>query len=618
MLVQVSKGSVHYGLNDIFEQLDFTINENEKIAIVGRNGCGKTTLLKVIAGLEELSSGKIFYSGNLKIGYLSQSHFESLENSVEDELLQSFKELIALEKIIDESNKLLLTDYSETNIIKHSELLEKFDALGGYSYKNELKAVFYGFGFKEEDLGRKLSTFSGGQQTKIYFAKMLLEKPDLLLLDEPTNHLDLKTIEWLENYLIKYKRAMILVSHDRMFINKIVNTIYDFEYGKLVKYAGNYDQFVESKKNRLEKNIEAYNRQQKEIKQLEAQIEKFRYKASKASFAQSKIKYLDRMDKIEKLPEADIKSFKANFKSKIRGGNNVLALDNLSFGYDKPLASVNLNIMRNDRICIMGDNGTGKSTLLKTIVDLIKPLSGYKLLGHQIEIGYFDQQLLNFSGNKTVIEEIWDEYPDLEHTQIRTILGSFLFRTEEVFKDIKVLSGGEKVRLAFVKLMLKGANFLVLDEPTNHLDIPGKEALEASLKNYDGTIIFVSHDRYFIKEIANKVLLIEDGKTKLYEYGYSEYLDKPKVSKEAKESINEVKAKIKPKQKYNLKKIEAEIVRLEDLLEEKRSLRFEEEYYQDSHKMNILNDEIDDLHNLIHAEMQKWELAMEEEEEFSK
>lgn len=618
MLVQVSKGSVHYGLNDIFEQLDFTINENEKIAIVGRNGCGKTTLLKVIAGLEELSSGKVFYSGNLKIGYLSQSHFESLENSVEDELLQSFKELIALEKIIDESNKLLLTDYSETNIIKHSELLEKFNTLGGYSYKNELKAVFYGFGFKEEDLGRKLSTFSGGQQTKIYFAKMLLDKPDLLLLDEPTNHLDLKTIEWLENYLIKYKRAMILVSHDRMFINKIVNTIYDFEYGKLVKYAGNYDQFVESKKNRLEKNIEAYNRQQKEIKQLEAQIEKFRYKASKASFAQSKIKYLDRMDKIEKLPEADTKSFKANFKSKIRGGNNVLALDNLVFGYDKPLASVNLNIMRNDRICIMGDNGTGKSTLLKTIVDLIKPLSGYKLLGHQIEIGYFDQQLLNFSGNKTVIEEIWDEYPDLEHTQIRTILGSFLFRTEEVFKDIKVLSGGEKVRLAFVKLMLKRANFLVLDEPTNHLDIPGKEALEASLKNYDGTIIFVSHDRYFIKEIANKVLLIEDGKTKLYEYGYSEYLDKPKVSEEDKESVNEVKIKVKPKQKYNLKKIEAEIVRLEDLLEEKRSLRFEEEYYQDSHKMNILNDEIDDLHNLIHAEMQKWELAMEEEEEFSK
>ena len=436
----------------------------------------------------------------------------------------------------------------------------------------------------------------------------MLSKPDILLLDEPTNHLDLQTIEWLEGYLKKYPKAVVLVSHDRMFLDDIVDVVYEIEYGKMSKYVGNYSSFVNQKRQDLQRMQLAFNNQQKEVERLEQLIEKFRYKKTKAAFAQSKIKYLDRMEKLESPDNPDNKTFKARFKTKVKGGKTVLVMEDLSIGYDTVLCTLSLEITKGMKIAIIGANGTGKSTLLKTLVNQLKPLKGSFLYGHQIEVGYFDQQLAQFSSNKTVIEELWDEYPDLGQTTIRTILGQFLFSADDVFKSVSVLSGGEKVRLSFAKLLLKQANFLILDEPTNHLDIPGKESLEESLSEFDGTILFVSHDRYFIKQIATSILVIDDNDIKYYPFGYDEYANKEPVEIIEKPVIKVVEKSIKPiNAKREIAKLESQIQDLEVLLEDKRSLRFEPEYYHDYQKMNELDEEIDEIHNQIENLMNKWE-----------
>lgn len=613
MLYQISGGTLFFGANDVFENIDFNVNENEKIALVGRNGSGKTSLLKVIIGEVELSRGQIYKNNRASISYLEQNAFSD-ENITALEAFNSvFNDLIQKEKELENLALKMNSDHSEETINAYTSLQEEFENAGGYTYQSEIKTVFQGFGFKIEDLNRPISSFSGGEKTKIAFAKLLLSKPDLLLLDEPTNHLDLSTIEWLENYLAKYKKAMVLVSHDRAFLDKTVNVVYELEYGNIKRYSGNYSSFVEQKKNDLLKMEASYKHQQKEIKRLEELIEKFRYKKNKAAFAQSKIKYLERMDKIEDPKKADTKTFKAKFVCAIKGGKNVLSLDHLSCGYDSELCNVTLDIKKGDRICVMGDNGTGKSTLLKTIIDVVPALGGYKLFGHQIEVAYFDQNIAHIQSDKTVIEDLWDAYPELTKQEVRNVLGAFLFSADEVFKEVNVLSGGEKVRLALAKLMLKRANFLILDEPTNHLDIISKEALEAALADYDGTILFVSHDRYFIKKIATSCLVLENGKSTYYPDGYGDYIDAAKeVVKEVKEEKKVVNQK--PRAKYNLNKIEAEISHLEDLLEEKRALRFEPEYYHDHFKMQALDEEIDEIHNLLHHQEELWELAMLEKD----
>ena len=620
MLYQISNGTMFFGANDIFENIDFQVIENEKIAIVGKNGCGKSTLLKIIMGDLELSSGEIHRAGNMTVGYLKQNIYLESDRSVYDEFLSVFENLIKMEDELNALAEEMKTKHDDKYLVdRYAKMQTQFEYLGGYNYHNEIKSIFSGFGFKIEDLYRPLSSFSGGEKTKIGFAKLLLSKPDLLLLDEPTNHLDLRTIEWLESYLAKYNKAVILVSHDRAFIDKIVSVVYEIEHGSMTKYSGNYTSFQKQKKENLLRQEALYRNQQKDIKRLEELIEKYRYKATKAKMAQNKIKYLERMDRIEDPKKADTKAFKAKFKCKVKGGKNVLALDHFAFGYgDKKLGEVSLEILRQDRICIMGDNGTGKSTLLKTIVGELKELGGYKLFGHQIEIGYFDQTLAAVNSNKTVLEELWDEYPDLDNYQIRSILAAFLFSSEEVFKEVNVLSGGEKVRLALAKLMLQGANFLILDEPTNHLDIVSKEALENCLKDYDGTILFVSHDRYFIKNIANSCLVLENGESTYYPDGYKDYIDQTKkVVPDEKGEVKEVKVvkNVKPKAKYNLKKIEARLAELEELLETKRELRYDPEYYHDHAKMQALDEEIDDIHNQIHHTEDEWELAMLEKEE---
>ena len=619
MILQISSGTVFFGANDVFENIDFTVNENERIALVGRNGSGKSTLLKVISGEEELTNGQLIKSNKTNISFLKQNALALSEKTIKEEFDEVFKEILDTEKQMMELSEQMAYDHSDRLINQYSELEEKFKFMGGYTYNSEMMSVLHGFGFTDEDLYRPVSSFSGGEKTKIAFAKLLLAKPDLLLLDEPTNHLDLSTIEWLETYLGKYKKAMILVSHDRTFLDKTTNVVYELEYGGIKRYSGNYSSFVEQKKNDFAKQEAAYRRQQKDIKRLEELIEKFRYKKNKAAFAQSKIKYLDRLERIDDPKKADTKSFKANFTCAVKGGRDVLTLDHLKVGYDKPLAEVSLEIKRGDRICVMGDNGTGKSTLLKTIIGEVEPLDGYMMFGHQIEVGYFDQNLANFHNGNTVLEELWNDYPNLDMYKIRSVLGAFLFSADEVFKEVDVLSGGEKVRLSFAKLMMKQANLLILDEPTNHLDIVSKEALESALNDYDGTILFVSHDRYFIKKIATSCLVIEQDKVTYYEDGYKEYIDiakKEQIINNAKPvQVEAVPLKqLKKKPKYNISKLENEISMMEEKLEEKRALRFEPEYYQDMSKMAELDDEIDDIHNQIHALEEKWEEAMLESE----
>ena len=610
---------MYFGANDVFSNIDLTINENEKIALVGRNGSGKTTLLKILTGEEELQDGQVFKNGKITISYLKQNALINSNKTVKEEFNEVYKDLIEKEKKLDELSELMKNCSDQKLIEQYSALQDEFKLAGGYSYNSEMMSVLSGFGFEQDDINRNVSSFSGGEKTKIAFAKLLLSKPDLLLLDEPTNHLDLKTIEWLENYLSKYKKAMIIVSHDRTFLDKTVNIVYELEYGSIKKYVGNYTSFVEQKKNDFLHQEAAYKRQQKDIKRLEELIDKFRYKKNKAAFAQSKIKYLDRLERIDDPRKADTKAFKAKFICGVKGGRNVLSLDHFKVGYNKPLFEVSLNIERGNRICVMGDNGTGKSTLLKTIIGEIEPLDGYMNFGHQIEVGYFDQTLANFHSGNIVLEELWNDYPDLDMFKIRSTLGAFLFTADEVFKEVNVLSGGEKVRLSLAKLMLKKCNFLILDEPTNHLDIISKEALENALNEYDGTILFVSHDRYFIKKIATSCLVIDDNKTIYYEDGYKDYIDAKSVAIENTEDKKEkepiVLKELKKKPKYNIKKLETEISSMEELLEEKRALRFEPEFYQDMNKMKELDDEIDDIHNQIHSLEQKWEEAMLFEEE---
>ncbi len=619
MLVQINKGSVSFGTEDVFEDIDFLVNENEKVAIIGKNGCGKSTVLKVILGDVELNSGEIYKAGNITIGYLKQNAFIDESHSVYTEFLEIYKDVIRLEKELETLAQRLKEENSEQLIEQYARLQSQFEYAGGYTYQSDIESVFCGFGFKVEDLKRPLVSFSGGEKTKISFAKLLLQKADLLLLDEPTNHLDLRTIEWLETYLAKYQGAIVLVSHDRTFLDKCVNIIYEIEYGHMTKYHGNYSKYVVEKKNNAQRQAKLYAYQQKDIKRLEDLIQKYRYKPTKAKMVQNKIKYLERMDRLEDPKKADTKTFKVRFECKVKGGKSVLSLDHLRFGYDEPLGEVTLDIQRGQRICIMGDNGTGKSTLLKTIIDEIPSLGGYKMFGHQIDIGYFDQTLAALASSKTVIDELWDEYPQLDAFAIRSILGAFLFSSDEVFKTLNVLSGGERVRLALAKLMMQRANFLILDEPTNHLDIPSKEALEAALKDYEGTILFVSHDRWFIKSIADSCLVLENGKGTFYADGYKDYIDAKKeaVKKEVKKEVVK-QEKPEKRVRYNLKKIEERIGELEDLLEAKRALRFEPEYYHDHFKMQALDEEIDDIHNLIAHEMEKWEEAMEQEEKKNK
>lgn len=542
MLYQISNGAVAFGDDVILHSIDFEIRNTEKIAIVGRNGCGKTTLLKLISGeveMEKLDSDEsafIAKAGNPEIGYLKQIAFDDPDVTLEQEVRKCFVKMDERKAELARVAAELEHDYSDEKVARYTAMEEAFKDDGGYYYEKEYEVMIRKFGFSDDERKKPIRDFSGGQQTKIAFIKLLLSKPDILLLDEPTNHLDVTTIEWLEGYLKSYPKAVVVVSHDRMFLDNVVDVVYEIEYGTARRYPGNYTNFIARKKENYDKQMKDHIAQQKEIERLQRMVTRFKGKPTKTSMAQSKQKAIDRMVIIEAPDKYDNKTFHANFQPEKETGNDVLYTSELAIGYDHPLSVVSLDLKRGEKLGILGGNGLGKSTFLKTIVGKIPALSGEYRFGTNVQIGYFDQQMAMYTSNKTVLDDFWDEYPNLTETEARNALGAFLFSGEDVFKNVNMLSGGEKVRLALCKILKTRPNVLVLDEPTNHMDIVGKETLESMLKDYKGTLIFVSHDRYFVKKVATQLLVFEDGTTNLYQFGYEQYQEK--LDREASESKN--------------------------------------------------------------------------------
>lgn len=542
MLYQISNGAVAFGDDVILHSIDFEIRNTEKIAIVGRNGCGKTTLLKLISGeveMEKLDSDEsafIAKAGNPEIGYLKQIAFDDPDVTLEQEVRKCFVKMDERKAELARAAAELEHDYSDEKVARYTAMEEAFKDDGGYYYEKEYEVMIRKFGFSDDERKKPIRDFSGGQQTKIAFIKLLLSKPDILLLDEPTNHLDVTTIEWLEGYLKSYPKAVVVVSHDRMFLDNVVDVVYEIEYGTARRYPGNYTSFIARKKENYDKQMKDHIAQQKEIERLQRMVTRFKGKPTKTSMAQSKQKAIDRMVIIEAPDKYDNKTFHANFQPEKETGNDVLYTSELAIGYDHPLSVVSLDLKRGEKLGILGGNGLGKSTFLKTIVGKIPALSGEYRFGTNVQIGYFDQQMAMYTSNKTVLDDFWDEYPNLTETEARNALGAFLFSGEDVFKNVNMLSGGEKVRLALCKILKTRPNVLVLDEPTNHMDIVGKETLESMLKDYTGTLIFVSHDRYFVKKVATQLLVFEDGTTNLYQFGYEQYQEK--LDREVEESKN--------------------------------------------------------------------------------
>lgn len=542
MLYQISNGAVAFGDDVILHSIDFEIRNTEKIAIVGRNGCGKTTLLKLISGeveMEKLDSDEsafIAKAGNPEIGYLKQIAFDDPDVTLEQEVRKCFVKMDERKAELARAAAELEHDYSDEKVARYTAMEEAFKDDGGYYYEKEYEVMIRKFGFSDDERKKPIRDFSGGQQTKIAFIKLLLSKPDILLLDEPTNHLDVTTIEWLEGYLKSYPKAVVVVSHDRMFLDNVVDVVYEIEYGTARRYPGNYTNFIARKKENYDKQMKDHIAQQKEIERLQRMVTRFKGKPTKTAMAQSKQKAIDRMVIIEAPDKYDNKTFHANFQPEKETGNDVLYTSELAIGYDYPLSVVSLDLKRGEKLGILGGNGLGKSTFLKTIVGKIPALSGEYRFGTNVQIGYFDQQMAMYTSNKTVLDDFWDEYPNLTETEARNALGAFLFSGEDVFKNVNMLSGGEKVRLALCKILKTRPNVLVLDEPTNHMDIVGKETLESMLKDYKGTLIFVSHDRYFVKKVATQLLVFEDGTTNLYQFGYEQYQEK--LDREASESKN--------------------------------------------------------------------------------
>lgn len=623
MNYRITNGAVSYGAETVLEEINFEVKGKQKVAIVGRNGSGKSTLLKAIVNNELLSEGigeekfNIYKEGNPIIGYLKQMEFEDDNITMLDEILKVYKEIIDLEKKIENLVIKMQENSSEELAKEFSKAQDRYEFLDGYTYRKEYETAIFKFGFSREDMNKKISEFSGGQRTKIAFIKLLLSKPDILLLDEPTNHLDITTIEWLEDYLRNYSKAIVIVSHDRMFINKIVDKIYEIEYGSITEYSGNYEFFEKQKRVNYERQLKDFEFQQKEIKRLTAIADRFRYKPTKAKMALSKLKQIERMVKLEEPNKYDLKSFKTNFEIEKESGNNVLNVDNLEIGYDKVLSKVSFKLYKGQKLGIIGANGTGKSTLLKTLIGKNKPVSGTYEVGHNVKIGYFDQQMVDLNPEKTVFDEFYEAFPKLTVTEVRNSLAAFMFYGEDVFKQIGMLSGGEKVRLALCKILKTGPNLLLLDEPTNHMDIIGKENLENMLTEFKGTVIFVSHDRFFVKKISDCILAFENGEVKFYDYGYDYYLEKHQievqekveVQKKEKEERKKYANPLKEKDKLERKisKIEQEISKSED---EKNLLQMEllkEDICSDYLKVTEIQERINGLTKEIDDNMNTWE-----------
>ena len=618
MYLKITNAGVSINEKTILEEINLEIKEKSHIAVIGRNGAGKTTLLKAIINNDLFETGvgeekfNIFRSGKFEIGYLSQFNNINEDKTLLEEILSIYKSIIDLEKNIERIEEKLANGASEKEIENYEELLEKYKLIGGYEYKKEYSTALINFGFKNQE-NKLISEFSGGEKTKIAFLKMLLSKPDLLLLDEPTNHLDIDAIEWLEEYLKKYPKSLIVISHDRMFINKIANIIIEIEYGKSEIYHGNYDYYKEEKNRRYVSSLKDYEYQQKEIKRLQSVADRFRYKPSKASMAMSKLKMIERMTKLSPPEKENLKTFNIKWGEFKESGKVVLKVNDLSVGYDKVLNTSSFELIKKERLGIIGENGTGKSTILKTIMGIIPKLNGDIELGNNVTIGYFDQEQKTLNEELTIYEEFKSKFPKMNDFEIRKSLASFLFYNEDLDKKIEVLSGGEKVRLELCEVIIKKPNFLILDEPTNHLDILSKVRLEEILKDYPGTILFVSHDRMFINNIANVLLVLKNKEAKYYNYTYAEYLERVKDEEIVLENKNEIKkSNSKPKnlkinEKKEIKKIEIEIKKKEEKIKELQASLYEPNIYNDYNKVNEINNETSKLEEELLELMTKLE-----------
>ena len=618
MKYQIINGAITFGNNTILEEINFTINKSDRIAIVGRNGSGKTSLLKSLVDNDMLESGigfddlRIVKIGKPSIGYQEQHAFSNLDVTLLDEILKVYKDITNLENKIKKLEDKMISNATSETVLEYTDCIERYKLIGGYSYKKEYEVALNKFGFSSEDKMKKLSEFSGGQRTKISFLKLLLSKPDILLLDEPTNHLDIVTVEWLEEYLSNYPKALVVISHDRMFLDKIVNKVYEIEYATLTLYKGNYSSYELQKKLNYEKQLADYEFQQKEIKRLQDIADRFRYKPSKASMAMSKLRKIEQMTIIDKPEHADTRNWKFLLKVDDYSSNNVLSVKDLVIGYKNiPLSKVSFNLYKGQKLAIIGENGKGKSTLIKTLMGIIPKISGKFTYGYNVNKEYFDQQMEFLNDENTVFDEYLQSFPTEDPQQIRNILGTFMFSGEDVFKKIKVLSGGEKVRLQLCKILRKSPNLLILDEPTNHLDIFSKEKLETLLTEYNGTVLFVSHDRYFINKVADSLLVFENDEVVYFDGKYDEYVNQKKsivITSEKAKDKKISKKESKPKTTFAImKKLERDIDKKENKRKELETRLFDKEIYTNITKVNEINDMIENLTKEIENLYDEWE-----------
>lgn len=526
IIAQAQDLEQRFGGNTIFSNISFSVPDNARIGLVGPNGAGKTTLLKIMTGQQEPTSGQFTINKGLKVGYIAQENGLDEDKTIWDEMLTVFNDLIEKNKKITKMQEQIADHPEDEALLKrYDQLAYAFEQEGGFTYQAEIKSILNGFNFKENTWNKVIGTLSGGEKTRLAFVKLLLQKPPVLLLDEPTNYLDLDTLDWLEAFLKNYQGAIITVSHDQYFLDHLANQIFELNFGKLTTFKGNYSQYVKERELMDSQQEAAYEKQQEKIKKEEEFIQKNLVRASTTKRAQSRRKVLDKMERIK--PPKHKQKVRINFTSERPSGKEVLIAKDLTIGYpDKVMVSdIDFQVNKNDRVAIIGPNGIGKSTLLKTIMKKLEPKDGSIKYGASLDIGYYDQELQSLDPSKTVLDTIWDRHKTMPEKDVRSILASFLFTAEDIDKTVGQLSGGQKARLTLTVLSLEKDNFLLMDEPTNHLDIEAKEVLEEALDNYDGTLLFVSHDRYFINELANKIISVRDGHAKIYNGNYSYYLD---------------------------------------------------------------------------------------------
>lgn len=622
MRIEIINGSVEYDGNTVLSEINFSVSDKEKIALVGRNGSGKTSILKCISGEVPLVSGtgdekfSFSISGAPKIGYLQQVSLND-ELTLRQEILSAYKDVVGLENKLQNLLDKMSENPSDENVGAYSRATERFENIGGYLYKKEYLTAVSKFGFSAEDLDKKLSCFSGGQRTKIALMKLLLEKPDVLLLDEPTNHLDIAAVEWLEGYLKNYKNSVVIVSHDRMFLDRIVGVVYEIEYGVTTRYKGNYTAFLAQKQQAYDKALKDAKWKSAEIDRLRKIVERFRYKATKAAMAQSKLKEIERLGTVETPRRFDTSTFASSFQPEYESVRDALFVKDLVFGYDKPLGEISLAVERGQKIGVIGSNGTGKSTLLKTITGLIPPLSGDVRFGVKTRVGYFDQTIAATKSELSVLEDFRAEFPELNDGEIRKTLGGFLLSGDDVFKCVKDLSGGEKVRLALSKIFRRRPNFLILDEPTNHMDIIGKETLEKLLMDFSGTVIVVSHDRYLINRVAKSLIVFENGGVRYFDGTFDEYEEREKetaeeVAKEKPEKTKKtggeryVESKEEARRKHRVEFLEKKITALEEELSRAQAKLDDETVNTDYKKVMAVEEEIKTIEEKLDPLITEW------------